>query len=177
MEQPQSEARTRLLVLPLALACGIFLCYQAARLWLADHRIHSSKLELIERGAALEPGNAEAWDILGRHRQLDFTNADPSQALANYQRAIQDDPLSANYWMNLAGAYEAVGDRETRARGVCARPLRLSAVRRGRMELRKFSAAAGSRRRRVRRNSRGSAIGPGVPDACRFRECGAQVTM
>jgi tetratricopeptide (TPR) repeat protein len=110
VEQPQSEARTRLLVLPLALACGIFLCYQAARLWLADHRIHSSKLEVIERGAALEPGNAEAWDILGRHRQLDFTNADPSQALANYQRAIQDDPLSANYWMNLAGAYEAVGD-------------------------------------------------------------------
>jgi tetratricopeptide (TPR) repeat protein len=110
VDQTLGEARTRLLILPLALACGIFLCYQAARLWLADHRIHSSKLEVIERGAALEPGNAEAWDILGRHRQLDFANADPSQALANYQRAIQDDPLSANYWMNLAGAYEANGD-------------------------------------------------------------------
>jgi tetratricopeptide (TPR) repeat protein len=110
VEQTLGAARTRLLVLPLALACGILLCYQAARLWLADHRIHSSKLEVIERGAALEPGNAEAWDILGRHRQLDFANADPSQALANYQRAIEDDPLSANYWMNLAGAYEANGD-------------------------------------------------------------------
>ena len=110
MEQTSGEDRTRLFILPLALACGIFLCYQAARLWLADHRIHSSKLEVIERGAALEPGNAEAWDILGRHWQLDFTNADPGQALASYQRAIQDDPLSAIYWMNLAGAYEANGD-------------------------------------------------------------------
>ncbi|MGA7963795.1 MAG: hypothetical protein WCA33_19050 [Candidatus Acidiferrales bacterium] len=110
MERTIGEDRTRLVILPLALACGIFLCYQAARLWLADYRIHSSKLEVIERGAALEPGNAEAWDILGRHRQLDFANADPLLAQENYQRAIHDDPLSANYWMNLAGAYEANGD-------------------------------------------------------------------
>ncbi len=110
MEQTSSENRTRVLILPVALACGTFLCYQAARLWLADHRIHSSKLEVIERGAALEPGNAEAWDTLGRHRQLDLENADPVQAIADYQRAVRDDPLSANYWMNLASAYEANGD-------------------------------------------------------------------
>ena len=102
--------------LPVALAFGAFLCYQASRLWLADHRIHSSNLEVIERGAALEPENAEAWDILGRHRQLDFANADPVQALANYQHAIHDDPLSANYWMNLAGAYEANGELKPRTR-------------------------------------------------------------
>ncbi|MGA8023810.1 MAG: hypothetical protein WB990_12620 [Candidatus Acidiferrales bacterium] len=110
MEQTIGEGRSRLLILSVALACGAFLCYQAARFWLADHRIHSSKLEVIEGGAALEPGDAEAWDILGRHHQLDFANADPVQALANYQHAIHDDPLSANYWMNLAGAYEANGD-------------------------------------------------------------------
>ncbi|MGA9729866.1 MAG: hypothetical protein WBQ83_04215, partial [Candidatus Acidiferrales bacterium] len=75
MEQIIGRDRTRMLILPVALACGVFLCYQAARLWLADHRIHSSKLEVIESGAALEPGDAEAWDILGRHRQLDFANA------------------------------------------------------------------------------------------------------
>ena len=110
MEQTYGEDRVRLLILPLALACGIFLFFQAARVWLADRRIHSGNLEVIERGAALEPGNAEAWDILGRHRQLDFENADPVQAIADYQRAVRDDPLSANYWMNLAGAYEANGD-------------------------------------------------------------------
>ena len=110
MEQTIGEGRSRLLILPVALACGAFLCYQAVRLWLADHRIHSSKLEVIESGAALEPGDAEAWDILGRHRQLDFANPDPVQAVKDYQRAVHDNPLSANHWMNLAGAYETIGD-------------------------------------------------------------------
>src|SRR5271156_2188461 len=97
-------------ILAFALAAGALLSYQAARLWLAYHRIHSTRLEIIERGAALEPGNADAWDLLGRHRQLDFANADPQQELADYQRAVQDDPLSATFWMNLAGAYEENGD-------------------------------------------------------------------
>jgi tetratricopeptide (TPR) repeat protein len=103
-----SPARPAILLF--ALAAGALLCYQAGRLWLAYHRIHSTQLEIIERGAALEPGNADAWDLLGRYRQLDFANADPQQELADYQRAVQDDPLSATFWMNLAGAYEANGD-------------------------------------------------------------------
>jgi len=97
-------------ILVFALAAGALLSYQAARLWLAYHRIHSTRLEMIERGAALEPGDADAWDLLGRYRQLDFANADPKQELADYQRAVQDDPLSATFWMNLAGAYEENGD-------------------------------------------------------------------
>jgi tetratricopeptide (TPR) repeat protein len=100
----------RTAILVFALAAGALLSYQAVRIWLAYHRIHSTRMEVIERGAALEPGNAEAWDLLGRHHQLDFVNADPLQELADYQRAVQDDPLSATYWMNLAGAYEANGD-------------------------------------------------------------------
>jgi tetratricopeptide (TPR) repeat protein len=97
-------------ILVFALAAGALLSYQAVRVWLADHRIHSTRLEVIERGVALEPGNAAAWDLLGRHRQLDFANPDPIEALADYQRAVQDNPLSATFWMNLAGAYEANGD-------------------------------------------------------------------
>jgi len=104
------QAPARAAILVFALVAGALLSYQAATLWLAYHRTHSNRLEIIERGAALEPGNAEAWDLLGRHRQLDFVNADPLQELADYQRAVQDDPLSATYWMNLAGAYEANGD-------------------------------------------------------------------
>ena len=97
-------------VLVFALVAGALLSYQAARLWLADHRIHSTRLEIIERGAALEPGNADAWDLLGRYRQLDFANADPQQELADYKRAVQNNPLDATLWMNLAGAYEENGD-------------------------------------------------------------------
>jgi tetratricopeptide (TPR) repeat protein len=104
------QAPARAAILVFALAAGASLSYEAVRIWLAYHRIHSTRIEVIERGAALEPGNAEAWDLLGRHHQLDFVNADPLQELADYQRAVQDDPLSAIYWMNLAGAYEANGD-------------------------------------------------------------------
>jgi Tfp pilus assembly protein PilF len=103
-----SPARAAILVL--ALAAGALISYQATRLWLADYRIHSTRLEVIERGVVLEPGNAAAWDLLGRHRQLDFANADPLQVITDYQRAVQDDPLSANFCMNLAAAYEANGD-------------------------------------------------------------------
>jgi tetratricopeptide (TPR) repeat protein len=97
-------------VLVFALAAGALLFYQAGRLWLADYRLHSTRLDVIERGVALEPANAAGWDLLGRYRQLDFANADPVQAVVDFQQAAQDDPLSATYWMNLAGAYEANGD-------------------------------------------------------------------
>ena len=98
------------MILVVALAAGALLSYQAARLWLANHRIHSTRLEIIERGAALEPGNADAWDLLGRYHQLDFANADQQQELADYKRAVQENPLSSTFWMNLAGAYEENGD-------------------------------------------------------------------
>jgi tetratricopeptide (TPR) repeat protein len=110
VEPTLQRAPARPVILAIALAAGALLSYQAVRLWLADHRIHSTRLDVIERGVALEPGNAEGWDVLGRHRQLDFANLDPVEALADYQRAVQDDPLSATFWMNLAGAYEANGD-------------------------------------------------------------------
>ena len=110
MQPTLQQAPARAAILVFALAAGASLTYEAVRIWLAYHRIHSTRIEVIERGAALEPGNAEAWDLLGRHHQLDFVNADPLQELADYQRAVQDDPLSAIYWMNLAGAYEANGD-------------------------------------------------------------------
>lgn len=99
----------RLALLIAALAVALFFLYQGVRLWIADHRINSDRLAAIESGAALEPGDAEAWDILGRFRQLDFVAGDPNEAIKDFQRAIRDNPLSAYYWMNLAGAYEATG--------------------------------------------------------------------
>jgi len=93
-----------------ALIVASFFSFQAIRLWIADYRINSDSLSSIERGVALEPGNAAAWDTLGRFEQLDFVAGDPDQAVKAFQKAVQKDPLSAYYWMNLAGAYEAVGD-------------------------------------------------------------------
>ncbi len=103
-------AGTRGAVLALAVCLAGFLCYQAGRLWVADRDTRSNTLARLERGAALEPGNADAWDALGRFRQLDFTNPDSDGALADYQRSVQANPLSAHHWMNLAEAYEANGE-------------------------------------------------------------------
>jgi tetratricopeptide (TPR) repeat protein len=100
----------RLALLIAALAVALFFSYQAVRLWIADYRINSDRLAVIESGVALEPGDAEAWDILGRFRQLDFVAGDPNEAIKDFQRAIRANPLSAYYWINLAGAYEATGN-------------------------------------------------------------------
>ncbi|MGB8541374.1 MAG: hypothetical protein WCD49_07020 [Candidatus Acidiferrales bacterium] len=101
-------SRSTLLIAALVVAS--FFSYQAVCFWIADHRINSDNLNAIQRGAALEPGNAAAWDTLGRFQQLDFVAGDPHEAIKAFQKAIQDDPLSSYYWMNLAGAYESVGD-------------------------------------------------------------------
>lgn len=108
------------------LACAL-ISYQAVRLWLADHRIHSETLESIESGVRLEPGNADAWDELGRFRQLDFTSGDAAASLEAYKRAVATDPHSATLRMNLASAYESAGDvkaaREQYAAARAAYPL------------------------------------------------------
>jgi tetratricopeptide (TPR) repeat protein len=101
---------SRWALLVAALIVALFFSYQAIRLWIADYRINSNSLNAIERGAALEPGNGQAWDILGRFQEMDFAANDPKEAIKAFKKAIQDDPLSAYYWMNLASAYEATGD-------------------------------------------------------------------
>jgi tetratricopeptide (TPR) repeat protein len=102
-----SQRRALLLV---SLAAAALICFQAVRIWRADYRLHSDRLEVMERGAALEPGNAEAWDRVGRRRQWDLANPDPAGALADYQRAVERNPLSAHYWLDLASAYEDTGN-------------------------------------------------------------------
>jgi tetratricopeptide (TPR) repeat protein len=110
VEQTSEGNGTRGAILALAVCLFFLLCYQAGKLWLADHDTRANSLPKLERASALEPGNADAWDALGRYRQLDFANPDPPGALADYERAVRANPLSAHHWMNLAEAYEANGD-------------------------------------------------------------------
>jgi tetratricopeptide (TPR) repeat protein len=91
-------------------AAAALMCFAAGRLWLADARMRSDHLDRMVRGAALVPGNGEAWDRAGHFRQYDLANPDPAGAIADYERAVQDDPLSAHYWMDLASAREETGD-------------------------------------------------------------------
>ena len=52
------------------------LIFQASEIWLASHRLDSEKIAVMERGAALVPGDGSAWDRLGRLRQWDFVDSD-----------------------------------------------------------------------------------------------------
>jgi len=83
--------------------------FQAGELWLANHWVASGKLSLMERGAALVPGDGSSWDALGHARQWTFSDFDLSAAIADYEKALRDNPRSAHYWMDLASAYELSG--------------------------------------------------------------------
>jgi tetratricopeptide (TPR) repeat protein len=104
------NASQRRALLAVSVAAAALISFQAVRIWLADHRLHSERLDVMERGAALEPGNAAAWDRLGHRRQWDLANPDPMGALADYQRAVEHNPFSARYWLDLASAYEDTGN-------------------------------------------------------------------
>ena len=97
-------------VLLVSIAAAAIISYQAGKIWLADDRVRTDRIDQMERGVAIEPGNGAAWDGLGRVRQTDFENPDPIRAVEDFKKAVQRDPLSAEYWMDLAGAYEATGN-------------------------------------------------------------------
>ena len=110
MELSLGCARKRTAVAILASAIAAILIFEAGETWLANRRIDSGRLALMKRGAALLPGDGEAWDRVGRFLQFDFANPNPSAAIEDYRKAVRDDPRSSYYWMDLAGAYEDVGD-------------------------------------------------------------------
>src|SRR5690348_6990577 len=88
------------------LVVGAALAWQAGKVWLADYRVGSARAAEMERGAALLPDNADAWDRLGRLYLLSFTDPDLPRATSYFQRAVSIDPLSERYWLDLAEAYE-----------------------------------------------------------------------
>src|ERR1700747_248242 len=110
MRSPSEKSRFRK---PFLLACFFVACiliFQAIRIWIADYRVHTDRIDQMERGVALEPQNASAWDRLGRARETDFVNPDPAGAVTDFQKAVARVPLSATYWMDLARAYESTGN-------------------------------------------------------------------
>src|SRR5271155_5437445 len=84
-----------------ALAISVILIFSASRFWIARHLLESGQIPQLERSASLVPGNGEVWDDLGRLHQWDLAGADLSVALADFRRAVDTDPLSARYWMDL----------------------------------------------------------------------------
>jgi hypothetical protein len=100
----------RAALLAVSTAVAALIIWQAAKIWRADSLIRSGRIDKMEQSVRLEPGNAEAWDRLGRQNEWDLANPNPAQAFSDFSRAVQTNPLSAHYWMDLASAYELSGD-------------------------------------------------------------------
>ncbi len=93
-----------------SLAVAAILIWQTSEIWLADYRMETGRPAELQKSAALVPGDAEAWDRLGRYYLLSFSHPDVPQAILDFRRAVKVDPLSENYWMDLASAYDASGN-------------------------------------------------------------------
>jgi tetratricopeptide (TPR) repeat protein len=126
MNIPSEHLKRRRSLLLVCFVVAAILIFQAIRIWVADYRVHKNQIDQIERGISLEPENASAWDRLGRARETDLVNPDPAGAVGDFQKAVARVPLSATYWMDLAGAYESIGNiplaREAFSRARAAYP-------------------------------------------------------
>jgi hypothetical protein len=96
--------------LVIAIAAAAWLCYAGMRHGLAGHYGASENPDDWSRASQIEPADPENWYRLGRYRQLDFDHADIPLAISFYRRAVQLNPRSAFYKLDLASALEMSGD-------------------------------------------------------------------
>ena len=92
------------------LLAAVVVLFQASEVGYADYLITSGNPGRMERGAAIFPDDADSWDRLGRYYFLNFADPDPTRATQDFQRAVEIDPLSSHYWIDLASVYESLGD-------------------------------------------------------------------
>ena len=110
MDNPFAGPVGKRVVLVVLLLATVAIITQASEMWFANYLADSGKPSRIERAAALFPGDADFWDRLGRYYFLNFADPNIPLAIASYQKAVSVDPLSEHYWMDLANAYESVGN-------------------------------------------------------------------
>ena len=94
----------------IATVAAVWFCYAGSKHALASHYAASSNPENWERATRIEPDNPEIWYRLGRFRQLDFDNSDVPLAISYYRRAIQLNPRSPYYKLDIASALEMAGN-------------------------------------------------------------------
>jgi tetratricopeptide (TPR) repeat protein len=110
VDQMQIELRSPLRNSSFAVVCLVFvgLYLQWARhAYLASHLTAVPDSPNLQEAIRLEPSNAEYRDLLGRNLALSGESLD--EAIANYRIAVHLNPYVAQYWLDLAGAYQVAG--------------------------------------------------------------------
>jgi tetratricopeptide (TPR) repeat protein len=110
MTEPVANSAWRWTAVALSGAAAIWICYGGVKHALAGHYGASSSSNDWPRAAEIEPSSAENWYRLGRYRQLDFDHPDLKLAISYYRRAVELDPPSPFYKLDLATALEMAGD-------------------------------------------------------------------
>jgi len=105
-----THARARFLFLTAMIWLAGFFVFIAVKAWVASRWDSSPNPALWLRAAKLEPDNALYWQHAGLNEQWDLTNGDPQKAIVYLRRATEIDPRYDKLWMELASAYENVGD-------------------------------------------------------------------
>jgi tetratricopeptide (TPR) repeat protein len=99
----------------------------AGKVWLAARWYASWDPDRLLRAAKLEPTDADYWQRLGLYEKWNFEHRDIRRAVTYYQRATEANPRSDASWMDLADAYEAIGQmtssREAFERAQSAHPI------------------------------------------------------
>ncbi len=103
-------ARTRATFLALVLLSATALSFFSGKAFLASCWNASSNPELWRRAARLEPGNAEYWRHAGLFRQWELSPEGTSEAIRDLEIATRVNPRSPELWMELADAYQSLGD-------------------------------------------------------------------
>jgi tetratricopeptide (TPR) repeat protein len=96
----------------IATVAAVWFCYAGGKHALSSHYAASNNFQNWEHATRIEPDNPETWYRLGRFRQLDFDNEDLPQAISYFRRALQINPNSPYYKLDLAGALETAGNND-----------------------------------------------------------------
>jgi hypothetical protein len=105
-------ARARALHLAgVLLIAGTLACF-AGKVWLAAHWGSSWNSDRMQRAAHLEPDNAAYWYRLGLYEKWNFEQHDLGRIVGYFEQATKANPRSDTDWMDLADAYEALGQTE-----------------------------------------------------------------
>ena len=106
----------------LGVAAAIWFSYAGVKHGLAGHYAASSNADDWLRASQIEPADAEHWYQLGRFRQLDFDHTDLPLAVSYYRRAVQLNPYSPYYKLDLAGTLEMIGSMIRKRKNIFAPP-------------------------------------------------------
>jgi hypothetical protein len=88
----------------------------ALRAYLASRLASVPNAPNLRKAIQLEPSNAEYRELLGRGLALSIGSLD--DAITEYGSALQLNPYVAEYWLDLAGAYQVAGRTTEQAESV-----------------------------------------------------------